>query len=92
MKTSINVNINAAEDVKQILNNYNNIQKEKLDYQRQVASEDENKLCFRVCTASGTRINIPPRILRDTLIAGVIVASAKIVIDVISIIPWFKNN
>ena len=91
MKASVDFNINAAEDVKQILNNYNNIQKSKLEYQKQLSEEDDNKLCFRICTPSGTRINIPPRILRDALIAGGIVATSKIIIDIISIIQM-KNK
>lgn len=93
MKPQINVNLNvdAAPDVKQILDNYNNIQQSKLDYQKQVAEEDEDKLCFRICTPSGTRINVPPRILRDSLIAGGIILTAKIIIDMISIIQMNKN-
>lgn len=93
MRPQINVNLNvdAAPDVKQILNNYNNIQQSKLDYQKQVAEEDEDKLCFRICTSSGTRINVPPRILRDSLIAGGIILTAKIIIDVISIIQMNKD-
>ena len=93
MRPQINVNLNvdAAPDVKQILDNYNNIQQSKLDYQKQVAEEDEDKLCFRICTSSGTRINVPPRILRDSLIAGGIILTAKIIIDMISIIQMNKN-
>lgn len=89
--TELNVNLNASDDVKQILSNYNYIQQSKLTYQKQVAEEDENKLCFRICTSSGTRINIPSRILRDAMIAGGIIAASKIVIDIISIIQINKK-
>ena len=86
----IKVNINVDDDVKKIASTYNDIQKEKLEYQQKVADEDEDKLCFRICTASGTRINVPPRLLRDAVIAGGIIAFSKIIIDIISIIQ-FKN-
>ena len=92
MKTQLDINVNIDDDAKQIARAYNDIQKEKLEYQKRVAEEDENKLCFRICTSSGTRINVPPRILRDAMIAGAIVAGSKIVIDVISLISKFKNR
>lgn len=91
MKPEINVKVNVDDDVKKIINAYNDIQKDKLEYQQKVAAEDENKLCFRICTSSGTRINVPPRLLRDTIIAGGIMVFSKIIIDVISIIQ-LKNK
>ncbi len=92
MKTQFNINLNVDNDAKEIVRTYNNIQKEKLDYQKRVADEDEDKLCFRICTSSGTRINVPPRILRDAVIAGAIIAGSKIIIDIISLVSRFKNK
>ena len=84
----INININVDEDTKKIANEYNDIQREKFEYQRKATEEDDEKLCFRICTSSGTRINVPPRLLRDAVIAGGIIAFSKIIIDVISIIQF----
>lgn len=87
----VNVNINIDDDAKKIANTYNDIQREKLEYQRKVTEEDDEKLCFRICTSSGTRINVPPRLLRDAIIAGGIIAFSKIIIDIISIIEYKKQ-
>lgn len=87
----VNVNINIDDDAKKIANTYNAIQREKLEYQRKVTEEDDEKLCFRICTSSGTRINVPPRLLRDAIIAGGIIAFSKIIIDIISIIEYKKQ-
>ena len=91
MKTNVNVSVNAADDLKAVLNKYCDIQQDKIEYQKNAASEDDDKLCFRICTSSGTRINIPSNILRDAMIAGAIIATSKIVIDILSLIPWFKK-
>lgn len=88
---NINVNVDVDEDTKKIADQYNDIQREKFEYQRKVTEEDDEKLCFRICTSSGTRINVPPRLLRDAIIAGGIIAFSKIIIDIISIIEY-KNS
>lgn len=88
---NVNINVDIDDDAKKIANTYNDIQRERLEYQRKVTEEDDEKLCFRICTSSGTRINVPPRLLRDAIIAGGIIAFSKIIIDIISIIEYKRQ-
>ena len=84
MKASVNIDV--SENVQNLLKEFSDMQKNRYEKMEKSASEDDDKLCFRICTASGTRINIPSNILRDTLIAGAIFMGVKIAVDLVEII------
>ncbi len=78
--------LDVSEDVKKLVSEVKDTFDNRYEHQYQMTSVDDDKLSFRICTSSGTKINIPSNILRDALIAGTIFIATKIVLETIDLI------
>lgn len=85
--------INIADDIKAILKSYVDLQIRKQKCMEILYDEDvdRDEFVFRICTSSGTRINIPTRVLTISLFVGGAVAVGKVTADIISAVAALKN-
>ena len=86
--------IDISNDIKAIVKSYVDLQNRKQKCMEILYDEDvdRDEFVFRICTSSGTRINVPTRILKGILAVFGTVAIGKTAAEVLTSVATLKNS